>query len=81
MDDSSYRLKFYPGKKKTKSVTTARKSMLNLVILRADKIATFGLKVVILSAGIIQKYTKVANFARLYFPHFTTFRDLTLQFY
>ena len=30
---------------------------------------------------VIQKYTKFANFAGLYFPHFTTFRDQTLQFY
>jgi hypothetical protein len=28
-----------------------------------------------------QKYTKFANFARLYFPHFTTFRNQTLQIY
>ena len=75
MDDSSYRLKFDPGKK-TKSVTTARKSMLNLVKLRADKIATFGPKVAILSARNTKIYKK-----RLYFPHFTTFRDQTLQFY
>jgi hypothetical protein len=27
----------------------------------------------------IQKYTKFANFARLYFPYFTTFRNQTLQ--
>ncbi len=30
---------------------------------------------------VIQKYTKFAKFAGLYFPHFTTFRDKTLQFY
>ncbi len=30
---------------------------------------------------VIQKYTKFAKFAGLYFPHFTTFRDQTLQFY
>ena len=30
---------------------------------------------------VIQKYTKFANFAGLYFSHFTTFRDQTLQFY
>ena len=30
---------------------------------------------------VIQKYTKLANFARPYFPHFSTFRDQILQFY
>ena len=30
---------------------------------------------------VIQKYTKLANFARLYFPHFSTFRDQILHFY
>ena len=30
---------------------------------------------------IIQINTKFANFAGLYFPHFTTFRNQTLQFY
>ena len=29
----------------------------------------------------IQKYTEFANIARLYFLHFTTFRNQTLQFY
>ena len=30
---------------------------------------------------VIQIYTKFANFARLYFLHFTTFHSRTLQFY
>ena len=30
---------------------------------------------------VIQKYTKLSNFARLYFLHFSTFRDQILQFY
>ena len=30
---------------------------------------------------VIQKCTKFANFAGLYFPHFKTFCDQTLQFY
>jgi hypothetical protein len=30
---------------------------------------------------VIQINTKLANFARLYLPHFTTFRDQTLQCY
>ena len=30
---------------------------------------------------VIQTYTKFANFARLYFPSFTTFRNRILQFY
>jgi hypothetical protein len=39
---------------------------------------TFGQKMVAISARI-QKYTKFANFAGLYFPHFTTFRNQTLR--
>ena len=30
---------------------------------------------------VIQKYRKFANFAGLYFRHFTTFRNETLEFY
>jgi hypothetical protein len=49
--------------------------------LRAEIPTTFGPKcgrnVVGISARK-QKYTKFANFARLYFPHFTTFRNQTL---
>ena len=30
---------------------------------------------------VIQKYTKFAIFTGLHFPHFTTFRNQTLQFY
>ena len=30
---------------------------------------------------VIQINTKFANFVGLYFPHFTTFRGQTLQFY
>ncbi len=30
---------------------------------------------------VIQKYTKFVKFAGLSRPHFTTFRDQTLQFY
>jgi DNA-directed RNA polymerase len=30
---------------------------------------------------VIQINTNFANFAGLYFPHFTTFRNQTLQFY
>jgi hypothetical protein len=33
------------------------------------------------SPCVIQINTKFANFAGLYFPHFTTFRCQTLQFY
>ena len=31
--------------------------------------------------GKERKYTKFVKFAELYLPHFTTFRDQTLQFY
>jgi hypothetical protein len=27
------------------------------------------------------KWLKIANFARLYYPHFTTFRNETLEYY
>jgi hypothetical protein len=50
-------------------------------VLRAEIATTFGPKMVTISARNIQKYIKFANFARLYFPHFTTFRNHTLQFY
>ena len=30
---------------------------------------------------VIEKYTKFANFTRLYFPHFTIFCNQTSQFY
>jgi hypothetical protein len=30
---------------------------------------------------VMQMYTKFANFTGLYFPHFTTIRNQTLQFY
>ena len=32
-------------------------------------------------ASVIQKHTKFANFASVYFPYFTIFRDQTWQFY
>ncbi len=47
-------------------------------VLRAEVLTTFGSKVVIFSGRVIQKHTKLANFALLYFPHFTIFRDQTL---
>ena len=32
-------------------------------------------------ADVAEKYSKLANFARLYFPHFRKFRAETWQFY
>jgi hypothetical protein len=49
-------------------------------VLRAEIATTFGPKMIAISARNIQKHTKFANFARLYFPHFTTLRNQTLQF-
>ena len=49
-------------------------------VLRTEICTTFEPKVCKF-LHIIQKYTKFAKFAGLYFPHFTTFRDQTLQFY
>ena len=84
MDDSSDRLNFDLGKK-NEIHHCSRKSILKLVklvhnsrtlytfVLRTEVCTTFGAKFL----HIIQKYTK---FAGLYFPHFTTFRDQTLQF-
>ena len=49
-------------------------NMENIALQSSQILYTF-----VLRAEIgIQKYTK---FARLYFPHFTTFRNQTLQFY
>ena len=59
--------------RRTKSVTTARKSMLNLVKLRADKIATFGPKVVILSA----RNTKIYKIRELRTAIFSTFYNIS----
>jgi membrane-anchored protein YejM (alkaline phosphatase superfamily) len=44
--------------------------------LRAEIASILGPNVVAISA----RNTKFANFARLYFPHFTTFRNQTFQF-
>ncbi len=52
--------------------------ILYVFVLRAEVLTTFGSKVVIFSARIIQKHPTFTNFALLYFPHFTTFRDQTL---
>jgi hypothetical protein len=52
--------------------------------LKMSKIAKFGCEITILEpkAVILYKiYTKFANFTGLYFPHFTTIRNQTLQFY
>ena len=75
MDDSSYRRNFDLGKKNEihhHSYT---------FVLRAEVCTTFGSKVGQISARIIQEHTKFAKFAGLYFPHFTTFRDQSLQFH
>ena len=51
-----------------------------LIVLRAEIATTFGSKMVTISARdtIIRKF---ANFARLYFPYFTTLRHQILEFY
>ena len=55
--------------------------MLYIFALRAGKITIFEPEVVILTARIIQIYTKFANFTGLYFLHFTTFHNQTMPFY
>ena len=47
-------------------------------VLQAEIRTTFGVKVVQISTRNT-KYTKLANFARLYFPHFSTFCDQISQ--
>ena len=49
----------------------------NTFVLRAEISTNFGSKVVETSV----RYTKFVKFAGLYFSHFTTFREQTLQFY
>ena len=49
-------------------------------VLQAEICTTLTPKVVRIPL-VIQKYTKLANFARLYFPHFSTFRDQILHIY
>ncbi len=50
-----------------------------IILLRAEIVTTFGSKMVTISARntIIGKF---ANFARLYFSYFTTFRHQILEF-
>ena len=58
--------------------------ILYIFVLRAIKITIFEPEVVIFPACNTStniQYTKFANFAGLYFPHFTTFRNQTLQSY
>ena len=50
-------------------------------VLEAEICTTFALKVVKISARNTKVITKSANFARPYFPHFSTFRDQILQSY
>ena len=49
-------------------------------VLYAEICITFGSKVVQISVRNAKVY-KFVKFAGLYLPHFTTFRDQTLQFY
>ena len=51
-----------------------------MIVLRAEIVTTFGSKMVAISARntIIRKF---ANFARLYFPYFTTFPHQIFEFY
>ena len=71
--------------RENKAITTARKSIFTLVKLHillyyVQKFAPLLSRKWCKFLHIIQKYTKFAKFAGLYFPHFTTFRDQTLQF-
>ncbi len=46
------------------------------IVLRAEIVATFGSKIVTISAR-----NTIKKFARLFFPYFTTFRHQILEFY
>ena len=47
-----------------------------IIVLRAKIVTTFGSKMQQWQfPHVIQKYKKLANFARLYFLYFTAFRD------
>ena len=51
-----------------------------IILLRAEIVTTFGSKVITVSVHdtILRKF---ANFARLDFPYFTTFRHQMFEFY
>jgi hypothetical protein len=51
-----------------------------MFVLRAEIVTIFEPKMVTISARNTNIY-KIRNFARLYFPSFTTFRNQILQFY
>ena len=53
----------------------------NTFVLRAEIATTFGPKMVAISAHNTKVALQESGFASLYFPHFTTFRNQTLQFY
>jgi hypothetical protein len=86
---------FFIQTRRTKSIIIAQKSILKLVKLQSfclRNVVKYGkyspVKLANLSRKwcifprVILKYSKFANFTRLYFPYFTTFRNHeTLQFY
>jgi hypothetical protein len=54
--------------------------ILYMFVLRAEIVTIFGSKMATIPARNTNIY-KISNFARLYFPYFTTFRNQILQFY
>ena len=66
--------------KNSENIALQNLSILYTFLLRAEICTTFKPKWCKFPL-VIQKYTKLANFARLYFPYFSTFRDQILHFY
>ena len=55
--------------------------ILDTLVLRLPQNGGNSLEVRHFVVSVIQKYTKFANFASVYFSYFTTFRHQTWQFY
>ena len=73
MDDSSYRLYINLDKK--------NEIKMPMFLYYVRTFQPFSAQKWLLFKRVIQKhYTKFANFALLYFPHFTTFRDKPCNF-
>ena len=68
--------------KNAENIALQNLPILYTFVLQAEIRTTFGVKVVQISACNTKVY-KIGKFcdARLYFPHFSTFRNQILQFY
>ena len=66
--------------KNVENIASQNLPILYTFVLRAEIRTTFRVRVVQISACNRNVY-KNGKFARLYFPHFSTFRDQILHFY